>query len=179
MTLSLSSRAFLAGSATVAAAASLPAVSRAQEAPGISFTVGSVVADGQALALAITVTLNLDTALPAGTTLALFVRALDVSGLVAGPSSIVPRLSTLSPTTENAGEYSFALPEDIPAHTPVSCESLWKTGLSNFRAVPRTQVLAAVVIPGESYCEVQSEEYIYEGTPVGPISSTGSSLLSS
>ena len=179
MTLSLSSRAFLAGSATVAAAASLPAVSRAQEAPCISFTVGSVVADGQALALPIAVTLNLDTALPAGTTLTLFVRALDVSGLVAGPSSIAPRLSTLSPTAENAGEYSFALPEDIPAYTPVTYELLWKTGLTDFRAVPRTQVLAAVVLPGESYREVQSEECFYEGTPVGPISSTGSSLLSS
>ena len=60
------------GSATVAAAASLPAVSFAQEAPGISFTVGSVVADGQALALPIAVTLNLDTDLPAGTALTLF-----------------------------------------------------------------------------------------------------------
>lgn len=179
MTLSLSRRAFLAGSATVAAVASLPAVSLAQEASGISFMVGSVVADGQTLALPIAVTLNLDTDLPAGTALTLFVRALDVSGLVVGPSSIAPRLSTLSPTAENAGEYSFALPEDIPAHTPVSLELLWKTGLSNFRAVPRTQVLAAVVLPSESYREVQSEEYIYEGTPVGPSSSTGSSLLSS
>jgi len=88
-------------------------------------------------------------------------------------------LSTLSPTTENTGEYFFALPEDIPDHTPVSCELLWKTGLSNFRAVPRTQVLAAVVLPDESYREVQSEEYIYESIPVGSISSTGSSLLSS
>lgn len=38
MTLSLSRRAFLAGSATVAAAASLPAVSLAQESPGISLS---------------------------------------------------------------------------------------------------------------------------------------------
>ena len=123
MTLSLSSRAFLADSATVAAAASLPAVSRSQEAPGISFTVGSVVADGQALALTIAVTLNLETALPAGTTLALFVRALDVSGLVAGPrlSLLACRRSALPPKTQ-VNILSLFPRTSLPTRPfPVSC----------------------------------------------------------
>ncbi|EEI63476.1 twin-arginine translocation signal domain-containing protein [Corynebacterium glucuronolyticum] len=179
MTFTFTRRTFLAGSAAAAAVASLPAIAVAQDAPGITFKVGSVVAEGQSFMLPIAVTVNVDTDLPADTELTIFARALDDSGLVTGPSSIAPRLSTIAPTDEGAGEYSFALPEDVPAHTPVTFELLWKTGLFNFSYLPRTQVLAVVVIPGETYREVQSEEFIYEGIPAAPISAESSSPLSS
>ena len=180
MTFTLNRRTFLAGSAATVALASLPSVALAQEAPGITLTIGTVVSEGQVLRLPIAVTVNVDTPLPAGTPLTIFTRALDEAGLVAGPSAMAPRLSTLEPTQLSPGEWSFPLPEDVPANTPVEFELLWKTGLFNFRYVPRTQILGSVTLPGDVFREVQSEEYVYESIPAVSISAdTSSSSLSS